>query len=219
LFVASEPWGDDVEKWLNHNIETPLGLFVENGWSLQECKEKTVLALVATLLLQVVRTAQDGEFLRKLAAAGDRELRGLAAGFFSNHDLRVRRAHEGDVCLSYPSDGYIMFPTILGCGWAQSVSQDTLLVAVPKGLPTDDLVPSSALAALSVGWFSDRVVLPPTWEPEPAALRAYMAEMRRSSKDLASIILEMGRKAGLTTQVLAREERPSVGRPEFPPSQ
>ena len=44
LFVASEPWGDDVEKWLNHNIETPLGLFVKNRWSLEECREKTILA-------------------------------------------------------------------------------------------------------------------------------------------------------------------------------
>jgi hypothetical protein len=205
LFVASEPWGDEVEKWLNHNIETPLGLFVKNRWSLEECREKTVLALVATLLLQVIRTAEDAEFLRKLAASGDGELRGLAGMFFANHDLRIRRAGEGDLWLSYPSDGYIMFPTILGCGWAQSISNDTLLAAVPKGLPSDDKIPSSALAALSVGWISDRVVLPPMWEPEPAALAQYMADMRRDSKSLASLILEIGREGGLTTQTLARE--------------
>ena len=213
MYVSETPYPADIEKWLDRNVESPLGDYVAR------CKQAAVSpdakratpdpgprerkALTLAVLLQPGRTAiaLDGsdthlidvirkgdQFIEKLIEHYDRVNNGFVVADPSSH-------------LFFPSLGLVALPLIGAEGMFLPLAPWLCTIRVPKtafdGSLELFLTAPGVTQALSAGLQDDRVVLPPlSNEADREHISSLVRNCRARATELCRLLLTLNERIG-----------------------
>jgi hypothetical protein len=226
MYVSDTPYPADVEKWLDRNVETPLGEYlarckraieasadVKQATPDPSARERKALTL--TVLLQPGRTAiaVDGSDTHLIDAIrkGDAFIERLIEHYDQISDGLV--VNDPTSQLFFPSLGLVGLPLLGGLGMFLPLAPWLCTMRIPKAALDGSLElflrTTGVTQALSAGLQDDRIVLPPLRaEADDEQVAALVRECRASAHKLHQLIAQSNERIGVDLAKVWRPKKP-----------
>lgn len=169
FLTTKMPWGDDIEKFLNRYLETPLADFLNNRFNAEtrpgEIRPATLRAIKLAVLLQRHRSSDNTSLLAELVKGGETELDVLMVG--AEEAYTFVHVPMKKSCICFPEDGFVVIPFLQGRpGLGMPLHPSHMTVAVPN--PAERFInqlnkyqqAGETIAHLSVGTSCRRLIVP-----------------------------------------------------------
>lgn len=209
LLTLQTPWDDEIERFLNRFLESPLSSFLKKfnpETKREDIPDAALRALKLAVLLQRHRSADNADFLKKLVDGGEQLLDTLMIGAEEAYTFMHIPVRKSFFC--FPAEGLVVVPFLEGrpgVGVPFHPSHMTVAVPNPSARFVNQLKKyqesQHVIAYLAVGTRSRRVIVPGTVRGNgEEKVRAWLKHARKRAGEITrQLVEETERRKSLKT--------------------